>query len=56
MFSAVKLPPEELAGVLAATSFAAGLNLYATVATVGLVSRTGRVELPPHSTFLPVGT
>ena len=44
MFSAVKLPPEELAGGQAATSFAAGLNLYATV---GLVSRTGLVELPP---------
>jgi hypothetical protein len=42
-----KLPPEELAGLLAATSFAAGLNVYATVATLGLLSRAEVVTLPP---------
>jgi hypothetical protein len=46
MVTVLKLPPEELAGVLAATSFAAGLNVYATVATLGILSRTGLVKLP----------
>ena len=46
MVTILKLPPEELAGVLAATSFAAGLNVYATVATLGILSRTGLVTLP----------
>src|SRR5919109_3217723 len=46
MVTVLKLPPEELAGVLAATSFAAGLNVYATVATLGILSRTGLVTLP----------
>ncbi len=32
--------------MLAGTSFAAGLNVYATVATLGLLSRTGMVTLP----------
>ena len=39
----------ELAAVLGRTlgfSFAAGINLYATVAVVGLASRSGWVELP----------
>jgi hypothetical protein len=30
-----------------ATSFAAGLNVYATVATVGLLARAGALPLPP---------
>lgn len=32
--------------MLAGTSFAAGLNVYATVATLGLLSRTGLIALP----------
>jgi len=32
--------------MLAATSFAAGLNVYATVGTLGLLSRAGVIELP----------
>ncbi len=32
--------------MLAGTSFAAGLNVYATVATLGLLSRTGVIALP----------
>jgi hypothetical protein len=43
----VKLPTQELAGLLVATSFAAGLNVYATVATLGLLAQGGLVELPP---------
>jgi hypothetical protein len=38
--------PEQLAGLIAATSFAAGLNVYATVATLGLLSRAGVAALP----------
>lgn len=39
--------PEELLAVLVAASFAAGLNVYATVATLGLLGRFGAVPLPP---------
>lgn len=37
----------EIVGILAGASFAAGLNVYATVATLGLMSRAGLLELPP---------
>jgi hypothetical protein len=43
----VKLPADELAALLVTTSFAAGLNLYATTATLGLLSRFGVLDLPP---------
>jgi hypothetical protein len=46
MLAAVKLPTEELAALVAAACFAAGLNVYATVATLGLLSRAGVVALP----------
>jgi len=36
-----------LIGLALGTSFAAGLNLYATVATLGLLQRFGVVSLPP---------
>lgn len=39
--------PPRLLAVVVATSFAAGLNTYATVATLGLLARTGVVSLPP---------
>lgn len=42
----MKLPGSSLVGLLVATSFAAGLNVYATVATLGLLSRAGMVALP----------
>jgi hypothetical protein len=42
----MKLPAHDLLSLLVATSFAAGLNVYATVATLGLLSRTGAVALP----------
>ncbi|MGB6691899.1 MAG: DUF4126 domain-containing protein [Terracidiphilus sp.] len=43
----MKLPPEELVALLVAVSFAAGLNVYATVATLGLLGRAGVLALPP---------
>ncbi|MGH9510506.1 MAG: DUF4126 domain-containing protein [Terriglobales bacterium] len=46
MLHAFKLPPNEIAALLVAVSFAAGLNVYATVATLGLLSRANLVELP----------
>ena len=36
----------ELAALIVATSFAAGLNSYATIATLGLLSHAGVVNLP----------
>lgn len=43
---------EQTAAMLAGTSFAAGLNVYATVATLGLLSRAGIIGLP--STLDPI--
>jgi hypothetical protein len=37
---------------LVATSFAAGLNVYATVATLGLLARAGMLTLPPSLSVL----
>jgi hypothetical protein len=48
----IKLPANNLLGLLVATSFAAGLNVYATVATLGLLSRFGAVHLPPSLELL----
>ena len=39
--------PKDLFGLIAGTSFAAGLNLYATLATLGLLSRAEVIALPP---------
>jgi hypothetical protein len=36
----------ELVGLLVATSFAAGLNVYATVGTLGLLAHSGMLVLP----------
>jgi Domain of unknown function (DUF4126) len=41
------LTPTDLFGLIAGTSFAAGLNLYATVATLGLLYRADVIALPP---------
>ena len=46
MLEAVKVSANELLALLVATSFAAGLNLYATVATLGLLARSGVLPLP----------
>ena len=42
------LPGNELIALLVAISFAAGLNVYATVATLGLLERTSVLTLPPQ--------
>ena len=39
--------PANVVALITAASFAAGLNLYATVLTLGLLARTRWVELPP---------
>lgn len=48
----MKLPIHDLLGLLIATSFAAGLNVYATVATLGVLARTGAIGLPPSLQLL----
>jgi hypothetical protein len=47
MLEAVKLPPNEISAALVAISFAAGLNVYATLATLGLLAHAGVLPLPP---------
>ncbi len=42
------LPGNELIALLVAISFAAGLNVYATVATLGLLARVNVLALPPQ--------
>jgi hypothetical protein len=37
----------QVVAILAGASFAAGLNVYATLATLGLLARSGAVHLPP---------
>jgi hypothetical protein len=37
----------EIIAMVVGASFAAGLNVYATVATLGLIARAGWVDLPP---------
>jgi len=46
MLGDVKFNGSELVGLIVAVSFAAGLNVYATVATLGLLAHVGWVELP----------
>jgi len=48
----MKLPTHDLLGLLIATSFAAGLNVYATLATLGVLARTGAITLPPSLQLL----
>jgi Domain of unknown function (DUF4126) len=43
----MRLPGDELVAVIVAISFAAGLNLYATTVTLGLLARAGLLSLPP---------
>ncbi|HLV87518.1 MAG TPA: DUF4126 domain-containing protein [Candidatus Sulfotelmatobacter sp.] len=47
MLDVLKIPPSELFALLAAIGFAAGLNVYATVAVLGLLARFGHLPLPP---------
>lgn len=39
-------PASELVALLVAISFTAGLNVYATLATLGLLARAGLLSLP----------
>lgn len=43
----LQIPLPELFALLAAIAFAAGLNVYATVAALGLLARFGHLPLPP---------
>ena len=43
----MSLPANELVALIIAVSFAAGLNVYATVATLGLLAHAGWLPLPP---------
>jgi hypothetical protein len=47
MLAAINFRGSELAGLIIAVSFAAGLNVYATVATLGLLAHSGVLDLPP---------
>lgn len=55
MLPVVRLPGHGLSGLLIATSFAAGLNLYATVATLGLLAHFDLLLLPPGLALLDNG-
>ena len=52
MLNVLQIPPAELFSLLAAIGFAAGLNLYATVAVLGLLARFGHLPLPPGMQLL----
>src|SRR5579863_5426588 len=47
MLDMLQIPRAEVFAILAAIGFAAGLNLYATVAALGLLARFGHLPLPP---------
>ncbi len=47
MLDLLQIPTAEIFSLLAAIAFAAGLNLYATVAALGLLARFGHLPLPP---------
>ena len=47
MLDVLRMPPTELFALLVAIGFAAGLNLYATVAVLGLLARFAHLPLPP---------
>ncbi|HUO13424.1 MAG TPA: DUF4126 domain-containing protein [Verrucomicrobiae bacterium] len=47
MLDILHLPPAELFPLITAIAFAAGLNLYATVAVLGFLARFGHLPLPP---------
>ncbi len=46
------LNTDQTVAMLTGTSFAAGLNVYATLATLGLLSRAGLLTLPPALNLL----
>ena len=44
----VHFSTHELLAMVIGASFAAGLNVYATIATLGLIAHTGALQLPPN--------
>lgn len=46
MLAGMKFGGADLIGLMVAVSFAAGLNVYATVATLGLLAHVGVLDLP----------
>jgi hypothetical protein len=46
MLAGMSFGGTELVGLIVAVSFAAGLNVYATVATLGLLAHAGLLDLP----------
>jgi len=46
MLQGMKFGGSDLVGLIVAVSFAAGLNVYATVATLGLLAHAGLLDLP----------
>ena len=46
MLANIKFGGPELVGFIVAVSFAAGLNVYATVASLGLLAHAGWIDLP----------
>ena len=56
MLDWLQIPLPELIAVLAAVAFAAGLNVYATVASLGLLARFGHLPLPPGLQLLESGS
>jgi len=46
MLNVLQIPSSELFALLVAIGFAAGLNLYATVAVLGLLARFGHLPMP----------
>ncbi len=46
MLAGMKFGESDLIGLMVAVSFAAGLNVYATVATLGLLAHAGLLDLP----------
>jgi hypothetical protein len=48
----VNFSTQEILAMVVGASFAAGLNVYATVATLGLIARAGWMELPPSLNLL----
>jgi len=47
MINWLLIPAPELFALLSAVAFAAGLNVYATVAVLGLLARIGHLPIPP---------
>lgn len=55
MLAGMKFGGTDLIGLMVAISFAAGLNVYATVATLGLLAHAGVLDLPPGLHLLASG-